>query len=210
MAVDEADPSLPGPAPRLALAPLAPDTARAREKRVALTMRTPCVKTDAVPVSGGSTRREGDPASNSRSGRRTKKRRLSFPPGSGATPAAAVVTTASRPKKRRRLVKFQSKATVLGHCDAMDRACTPPEIFSCDGCGRTLEAGLRGFEVYASCVGCEEYDLCFACCDNPDAARRRVELPRKAAHLCAAPKFAVVDRNEDVRAAQDGGAPAAL
>jgi hypothetical protein len=148
--------------------------------------------------------------------RARRKRQLSFPP-SGATPCAALaaaegpspalaVTTTSRPKKRRRLVKF-GKATVVGRATSMDRACTPPEIFACDGCGRTLESGLRGFEVYASCAGCGDYDLCFACCDNGDAARRGDEPPAAAAHACADPRLVVVDRNLDVR---PDPAPAAL
>ena len=119
----------------------------------------------------------------SRSARQRRKRRLSHPPSGGGGPSTAPVstaapTTAPRPKKRRRLVKFSGTPTVLGHAASMDRECTPPDIFSCDGCGRTLTAGLRGFEVYASCSGCGDFDLCFSCCDNSDAATARTECPK--------------------------------
>jgi len=39
-------------------------------------------------------------------------------------------------------------------------------IFACDVCGRTLRGGLAGFEVFASCEICEEFDVCLECCDS--------------------------------------------
>jgi len=43
-------------------------------------------------------------------------------------------------------------------------------VFACDGCGRQLGGGLSGFEVFASCRDCDEFDLCLACVAADQAA----------------------------------------
>jgi len=67
-----------------------------------------------------------------------------------------------------------------------------PDKYACDGCGRDLGAGLRGFEVYATCGVCES-DFCFACCDTVEPATGYVmRLGHDA--LCSAPLL-IRDRN---------------
>lgn len=100
-----------------------------------------------------------------------------------------------RTKRRRRRVRFSPRPQVLGVADAgVDRGSTVPELFDCDSCGNRIHAGLRGFELYATCTECSNFDVCLECCQNADAARRRLEAPACARHPHA---LVLVDRNMD-------------
>jgi hypothetical protein len=44
-----------------------------------------------------------------------------------------------------------------------DRSAAPVELFSCDVCHQVIRAGLRGFEIYATCNVCSEFDICGFC-----------------------------------------------
>ena len=70
-----------------------------------------------------------------------------------------------------------------------------PDKYQCDGCGREMGAGLRGFEVYATCGVCES-DFCFACCDTVEVESG---LVMRLAHdaLCAS-SLRIRDRNVEV------------
>ena len=67
--------------------------------------------------------------------------------------------------------------------------------YQCDGCGREMGAGLRGFEVYATCGACAS-DFCFACCDTVEPASG---LVMRLAHdaLCSS-SLRIRDRNLEV------------
>lgn len=58
-----------------------------------------------------------------------------------------------------------------------------------------MGAGLRGFEVYATCGACES-DFCFGCCDTVEPASG---LVMRLAHdaLCAS-SLRIRDRNLEV------------
>ena len=70
-----------------------------------------------------------------------------------------------------------------------------PDKYQCDGCGREMGAGLRGFEVYATCGACES-DFCFACCDTVEVESG---LVMRLAHdaLCSS-SLRIRDRNVEV------------
>ena len=70
-----------------------------------------------------------------------------------------------------------------------------PDKYQCDGCGREMGAGLRGFEVYATCGACAS-DFCFACCDTVEPASG---LVMRLAHdaLCSS-SLRIRDRNVEV------------
>ena len=70
-----------------------------------------------------------------------------------------------------------------------------PDKYQCDGCGREMGAGLRGFEVYATCGACAS-DFCFACCDTVEVESG---LVMRLAHdaLCSS-SLRIRDRNLEV------------
>jgi hypothetical protein len=70
-----------------------------------------------------------------------------------------------------------------------------PDKYQCDGCGREMGAGLRGFEVYATCGACAS-DFCFACCDTVEVESG---LVMRLAHdaLCSS-SLRIRDRNVEV------------
>jgi len=105
----------------------------------------------------------------------------------------------------------------------------PVNIFACDICGRTLRGGLAGFEVFASCEVCEEFDVCLECCDSTAASsgsknssRKKKkgteksvvqeapnsQVPRElkvANHFKGKHNFKLVDRNLDEDYVEEGG-----
>lgn len=115
---------------------------------------------------------------------RTARRRKLFSPTAdegGAPPSVS-----------RRRVVFSPEPPKVKTLPPTERGCVVPDKYACDGCGRDLGAGLRGFEVYATCGVCES-DFCFACCDTVEPATGYVmRLGHDA--LCSAPLL-IRDRN---------------
>mmetsp|Transcript_20019 Transcript_20019/g.24260 ORF Transcript_20019/g.24260 Transcript_20019/m.24260 type:complete len:168 (+) Transcript_20019:90-593(+) len=93
-----------------------------------------------------------------------------------------------RKKRLRRRVRFSFKTNVIGRADiGIDREPMPIQLFVCDVCGENIHAGLRGFEIYATCKYCE-FDICLKCCEFR-------EPPRYSAHPHP---LSLVDRNTDI------------
>ena len=53
-----------------------------------------------------------------------------------------------------------------------------PEAVGCDLCGAAMAAGLRGFDVFASCADCDGFDVCLPCIRADAAAAATAAGPR--------------------------------
>ena len=125
-----------------------------------------------------------------RTARRPPKKKLFSPPKEVQlfSPAEAV------PGKRR-VVFSPVGPEVISLPPTAPGEWVAPDKYQCDGCGREMGAGLRGFEVYATCGACAS-DFCFACCDTVEVESG---LVMRLAHdaLCSS-SLRIRDRNVEV------------
>ena len=127
-----------------------------------------------------------------RTARRPPKKKLFSPPKEVQlfSPAEAA------PSSSKRRVVFSPQGPEVIKLPPTDPGeWVAPDKYQCDGCGREMGAGLRGFEVYATCGACAS-DFCFACCDTVEPASG---LVMRLAHdaLCSS-SLRIRDRNLEV------------
>ena len=84
----------------------------------------------------------------------------------------------------------------------VDRQSFVPNIFTCDMCGRQLEGGLRGFEVYLTCWICDEFDCCAACAQAGSVSLKGTTPLAVTAHCGGTHPFVCVDRSCDPQSSQ--------
>ena len=127
-----------------------------------------------------------------RTARRPPKKKLFSPPKEVQlfSPEAAAPSSS-----KRRVVFSPQGPEVISLPPTAPGEWVAPDKYQCDGCGREMGAGLRGFEVYATCGACAS-DFCFACCDTVEPASG---LVMRLAHdaLCAS-SLRIRDRNLEV------------
>lgn len=140
-------------------------TVAARSPRATRRARISCRLTHSKPIAGA----PGESGLEQTKATRKRKR-------------DATGDLGQRPRTKRR-VRFSANTIVIGTADAgVDRVSTVPELFNCDTCGARIHAGLRGFDLYASCSVCSDFDVCLACCNNALNAIERIEAPQCAQH----------------------------
>ncbi len=127
-----------------------------------------------------------------RTARRPPKKKLFSPPKE----VQLFSPEAAAPSSSKRRVVFSPQGPEVIKLPPTEPAeWVAPDKYQCDGCGREMGAGLRGFEVYATCGACAS-DFCFACCDTVEPASG---LVMRLAHdaLCAS-SLRIRDRNLEV------------
>ena len=127
-----------------------------------------------------------------RTARRPPKKKLFSPPKEVQLFSPEAVAPSS---SKRRVVFSPQGPEVISLPPTAPGEWVAPDKYQCDGCGREMGAGLRGFEVYATCGACES-DFCFGCCDTVEPASG---LVMRLAHdaLCAS-SLRIRDRNLEV------------
>ena len=125
-----------------------------------------------------------------RTARRPPKKKLFSPPKE-----VQLFSPAEAAPGKRRVVFSPQGPEVIKLPPTEPAEWVAPDKYQCDGCGREMGAGLRGFEVYATCGACAS-DFCFACCDTVEVESG---LVMRLAHdaLCSS-SLRIRDRNVEV------------
>jgi len=84
-------------------------------------------------------------------------------------PQPAPIASTTVTTKTKKVVSFSPTLTETHPAPDYDRTGIPTDSICCDVCGGRIPGGIRGYEVYGTCLICntangEGYDVCGPCC----------------------------------------------